>query len=298
MTLLDVFLAGFLVAMAVLLVGAWRAQAQAQQAVQRNMTRRLRASDALPLADLGEGQDGWLALQVYRARIERSLLGWAALLALGFVAVLAMIFGLEGLLLGPLAVVGLGALLLRWRIERNATRLAQAMPVFLDRVRQHLLIGASVPQALQRATVVSPAIVRWVFEPVERRLSAGGELVETLEWAARRQGGENLATLAAAFAASSRFGGRLSEALNNLALMERRAEQIRQEMRAATAEVRASSVILATLPAGVGAWLLLYVPNFADYFLDPERGRDVLYMVGGLYLTGLLLLRQIAQPRY
>ncbi len=107
-----------------------------------------------------------------------------------------------------------------------------------------------------------------------------------------------LAPLVAAIAASLRFGGRLAEALAALSAMERARGRVRDEMRAATAEVRASAVILALLPLGVAAWLAWIAPDFTAYFLDPERGQGVLWVVGALYLSGLAMLRQIARPRF
>jgi tight adherence protein B len=250
-------------------------------------------------ADAAALPDNWLAIKLFRANLPyRAVIVAVPLGLLGFVAAATLLFSPFLAMAGGVAVCAILLLALLWMVERRQSLLQAAMPVFLDRLRQNMLVGASVSQALQRTIAVSPDIVRWVFEPVERRLSAGGELAETLEWAAERHGGAELAALVAAVTASLRFGGRLSEALASLSLTERRRLQVQQEMRSATAEVRAGSAILALLPLCVGGWLLYVTPSFLAYFVDPDRGRPVFYAVGGLYLTGLFLLRQISRPRY
>ncbi|MDB5412248.1 MAG: type secretion system protein [Rubritepida sp.] len=280
---------------------SWRKQRKFKGMVQRRLDHYVASAlkgvetpiDEAPLAS------SWLEQQCFRAQMtQRGLTLILIGLALGLTVAHTVGLGLAEALVTAPVLVALVAALVRLRIARRLNQLHDALPIFLDRLRQQILIGASVPQALQRVVGVSPDIIRWVFEPVERRVNAAGELVETLEWAARRHRGEGLAGLVAAISASLRYGGRLSEALANLSQMERQRLQVRQEMHGATSEVRASSVVLAILPLGVGIVFFLMTPGFAPYFFDPERGRPVLYFVIGLYLVGLLLLRQIAQPKF
>lgn len=280
---------------------AWRGQRRLQNLVQRRLDQHIvRARHGAEVAvDEAPLPSNWLGRQCFRAQMTPRglaiiLLGLACALAAAYAAGVGLF---EVLVAAPLLVAGLAAVV-HLRITRRLGRIHDALPTFLDRLRQQILIGASVPQSLQRVVAISPPVIRWVFGPVERRVSAGGELVETLEWAARRHGGEGLAGLTAAISASLRYGGRLSEALANLSHMERQRLQVHQEMNAATAEVRASSVVLAILPLCVAVVLFLMTPGFSIYFFDPDQGRPVLYFVAGLYLAGLLMLRQIAQPKF
>jgi tight adherence protein B len=301
MKLLALALIALLLVLLAMLALSWQAQRRQQGLVARRLAHHVAKIRQDDRAELGEPPmpANWVGRQLFRARMS-----WRWLFVLGFVAVLLLVAArmlwldwLETAMLAP-ALAGLVALTVRAGITRNLNRLHDALPNFLDRLRQQILIGASVPQALQRAVAVSPPVIRWVFEPVERRVLAGGELVETLEWAARRHGGEAGQPFAAAVSASLRYGGRLSEAIANLSQMERMRVQVHQEMHGATAEVRASSLILALLPVGVAAFMFLTSPAHRSYFLDPDRGRTLLYGIIGLYLFGLFLLRQIAQPRF
>lgn len=301
MNLLRIALPVLLVCLIVMVGLSWRQQARARQLVERRLRQHVVPIDRGEADDVPEASvpANWVGRQLFRAQM-----GWNALILLGAVALLILLTlrmlwlsSFETAMLAPL-LAGLVAMVVRTRISRRMNQLHNALPNFLDRLRQQILIGASVPQAIQRAVAVSPPVVQWVFEPVERRVLAGGELVETLEWATRRHGGEGLASFTAAISASIRYGGRLSEAIATLAVMERMRVQVHQEMHGATAEVRASSLILAALPLVVSVMMFLTSPTHRQYFFDPEQGRSLLYAAGGLYLFGLFLLRQIAQPKF
>ena len=241
---------------------------------------------------------GRVGLLFLRAELEpRRVLG----LALGGATLLAVAgFGLGGAPWAALGLVppGLAALVLHHRIRSRRQALEAALPAFLDRLCQHLLIGASLPQALQRAVAASPPIVQWVFLPAERRLLLGEPLVDTLEWTAIRHGGVDLAALATVVSAATRFGGRLAETLRGLSALMRDRHRIGRELKSATAEVRSSSLVLGALPPVVAAGLAMLSPGFTDFFRDPERGQGMLMTAAALYGLGFVLLRQIARPRF
>jgi tight adherence protein B len=220
-------------------------------------------------------------------------------LAVGAVAVMAMLaMGIEA----GLVAAGLGGLaaatMVSMRLRRREEAIHCELPPFIEAMRQQMLVGASLPQALQRAIGSGGPVMAEIFAPVERRVRHGGPLGETLEWAARRHGGPDLASLAAAVAASLRYGGSLSDALGNLASLVRARSRTAEEMRAASSEVRASVVVVAILPIFVAAWLFFTVPDYLSYFMETEGGQQTLAIVVALYITGLLLLRRLAQPRF
>ena len=234
-----------------------------------------------------------------RAELDPGRFAWGLGAAAAGVGGGGLLLGGAGWAMAGLAgVAAVAGLLVRLRIGRRRAAIEAGLPAFIDRLCQQLLIGASLSQALQRAILSSSPAVRWVFAPAERRLQLGEPLVETLEWAAQRHGGVDLAALATVVGAAMRFGGRLSETLRGLAGMMRDRQRIARELEAATAEVRTSSLVLAALPPLMAVGLTLLSPGFLDYFADPERGRGTLYVVGGLYGLGLVLLRQIARPRF
>lgn len=242
---------------------------------------------------------GRLDILMLRAEFEMRRFIWGLGTAAAVASGTGFIFGgAVWAAAGGVGALAAATLFLRIRINRRRAAVEAGLPAFIDRLCQQLLIGASLSQALQRAILNSSPAVRWVFAPAERRLQLGEPLVETLEWAAQRHGGVDLAALATVVGAAMRFGGRLSETLRGLASLMRDRQRIARELEAATAEVRTSSLVLALLPPLVAAGLAFLSPGFLDYFSDPAQGQGTLYLAGGLYVTGLLLLRQIARPRF
>jgi tight adherence protein B len=203
-----------------------------------------------------------------------------------------------GVFLGPAVTLTLLFGVLHLRVERRRRQLSQALPGFLDRLRQQLTIGASASQALERATAGSPAALRDVFAPVLWRLRHGTTLNDALVWLAERERSAELGSLAAAVAASMRFGGRLSEAVGNLARTLRDRQRIEQEMKAATSEVRASAFVLGLLPIGVTFAMFAISPIFRTYFGPGGEGQPLVPWLLGAYITGALLMRRIARPKF
>jgi tight adherence protein B len=283
------------------LVAGWR-ESRARRVTQARLKvlRDARMEAQKNLVDTGEGiGEGRVALFALRAGLSPRLLVPGVpffLLAVGSVAVSMLAWEFA------LVVLGLAALLvvfaLRFAYDRRQRALQAGLPSFLEAVRQHILVGASVPQAMQRAITATNPMLQGVFLPAGLRVQAGAGLSETLAWVANRHGNQELAALAAAVATSVRFGGRLATALGNLAEGMRAREKVAREMQAATAEVRMSSVVLALLPLAVGGWMLMTTPGYLEYYSDPAQGRSVIFWLGGLYLLGVFLLRQIARPRY
>jgi tight adherence protein B len=283
------------------LVALWR-ESRARRVTQARLKAlheaRLQAQAGAPESVEG-GTEGRIALFALRSGLPQRLLVPGVPLLL--LAVAGAAFATLSLELAGLAVVVAGLLVagaLRFAYDRRQRALQAALPGFLDAIRQQILIGASVPQALQRAVGSAPPVLQGVFQPAGLRVQAGAGLSETLSWVAQRHGNPELAALAAAVTASVRYGGRLAGALSNLAEGMRSREKVAREMHAATAEVRMSSIVLALLPLGVGAWMLLTTPGYREYYADPAQGRSVLHWLIGLYILGVVLLRQIARPRY
>jgi tight adherence protein B len=240
-----------------------------------------------------------LTLVLFRADFEPRRLA----IALGAMLLLSAVLG--AVALGPwraallaLLFVG-GTALLVWR--RMATRLAtleKDLPAFLDRMRQHIEIGASVDQAIRRAALASGPRLREAMEPLHRRIANGEPVPEALDWLAKREGGVALPVFAAAVSASLRYGGRLAGTIANIARTLRQRARMEQELRASTAETRASALVLTALPLLVAGGVTAINPGHLDYFTDPDRGTRAGMLALGLYLTGVVLVRRLARPRF
>ena len=221
--------------------------------------------------------------------------------AIGIVAgcgALAMLFML--LLAGPVAtlafVLAAPLLLLAW-VQRRAARridaLVDALPFYIDAVRQMQAVGASLSQALERALAESPAIVRAYLAPMARRLQLGAPAGEAMQQLAERLQVAELSMLAAAIRTSLRYGGSISTTLSNLSGILRERIRIKRELKAATSEARVSARVLVAMPLVAMALLMAMNPAYLDFFLDDPRGRRLAIIAMGLQVAGMLVMRRV-----
>jgi tight adherence protein B len=207
----------------------------------------------------------------------------ALLLLAGPVATLALLVGL------PL----IGHTWLSGRARKRIDALTDAMPLYLDSVRQLQAVGNSLPQALERALADSPETLRSYFAPAARRLAMGAPVAETMQQLADRLRVPEVSMLAAAIRTNLRYGGSIAGVFRNLAHILRERLRIRRELVAATSEAKVSSRVLIAMPLLAMVGLVAMNPAYIDFFIHDERGTSLSMWAIGLELAGILIIRRI-----
>lgn len=214
--------------------------------------------------------------------------------ALCFAVVLAVWSG--GPLLGLAVLFGIlsvAFVALRLLAERRVNAFVGELPVFLDALRQLLVIGNSFQQALSKATLnAGPAVQRY-FRPVLRRVNNGAPVPDSIFWAAQRLDVAELHVLATAVETNFRYGGRMSVVLSNLIEVLRNRARVGRELRSATSETRTAMKVIVVLPMLVAVMVGLATPSYVTYFTASETGPWVGLGAVGLQLTGFLVMRRI-----
>ncbi|MEI2415648.1 type II secretion system F family protein [Orrella sp. JC864] len=227
--------------------------------------------------------------------------GWARLLrragvsptpgfycmVLGLPLLLAL---LAFLLLGPVAgVVTLPVLLvlsyfrLWWKAEKRYRRMVEQLPVFLDSLVRLITIGNSLGSAFQAAAPEVDEPLQEVLGRVASLTRSGKELDAALRQVSAQYGLHELYLVAAVVGVALRFGGRSDQVLERMAAFMRDLQQARQELVALSAEIRLSAWILALLPVGIAAFILVFNNDlFMNMWRDP---------VGSKMLLGALALQ-------
>jgi tight adherence protein B len=140
------------------------------------------------------------------------------------------------------------AMSLRWRDpmrRRETARRRAAIIELCSAVGAELRSGATARDALKTASHDLPGI-----EHLEAVAAAPhGDVVLALRATAERSGGAGLERLAACWQVSERSGSGLASSVSRLAATLRDEEQVRREVAAQLAGPRATSVLLALLPA-------------------------------------------------
>jgi tight adherence protein B len=216
------------------------------------------------------------------------LAGWILLLVAGPEATLLLLVGL------PMAAHA-------WvsgRARKRVDALAEAMPLYLDTVRQLQAVGNSLSQALERALADAPPALRSYFASSARRLAMGAPVAETLQQLADRLQVPEVSMLAAAIRTNLRYGGSISGVFQNLAHILRERVRIRRELVAATSEAKVSSRVLIAMPLLAMVLLVFMNSAYIDFFVEDERGKTLSIAAAVLEGVGILVIRRMLRLEF
>lgn len=245
---------------------------------------------------LGPGLDRMLL----RAGLHRVgvVAAWTLLALLLPSVAAALLLGLPS----ALAVCGLVAFglhrLLALRARRRLDRFLAQFPTFIDRMRQLLATGNSLPQAFARALDHAGPVARDYLAPVSVRLSLGETLPDALDPQAERLAIPELSMLTLIARAHQRYGGTLADILDDLVRTLRDRDRIGREFRALSAETRASTRVLMALPVLVIGAIMLIRPDYLMFFVEEPRGRIYLAAACALQLAGIAAIRRLSAVSY
>ncbi|MDB5715682.1 MAG: type secretion system protein [Sphingomonadales bacterium] len=218
-------------------------------------------------------------------------------LALSF----ALAIALGGLVLGLIAVASEAALVALYvdsRARRRRDGLIDALPFYLDAVRQLMSIGNSLPQALQRAMPTAADTIQSFLGPATRRIELGAPVADSMQQLADRLAIAEVAMLAAAIRVNIRFGGPMTSILSNLAQIVRERLRIKRELASATAEVKVSTQLLVALPLLLTAFLLTTNVGYRDFFFNEPRGHRMAFVAAVLQGIGITLMMRMKRMSF
>jgi tight adherence protein B len=279
------------------------------RAERQQLTARLEALQPAHIADNGIPDASLalirrlpLALQIAFARADIvPRMNHAAILA----AAIATIGLLVSFLLGWIAVVvwlpiALGGCFLTLRLVavRRMGRFNEELPTFLDSIRQMLITGNSVQQAIYKSTENATENIRRYLSPMTRRIQNGASVAESVSWLAGRLNMLELHMFATAIQTNARYGGKLSNTLSNLVSVLRDRARVIRELKAATAETRMSAVFLGILPIAAGVFIGISNPVYVKFFINTSDGNHQIIIAIILQLIGAFLIWHIMRLDY
>ena len=229
-----------------------------------------------------------LALRPYEFRILQ--LGLALALALvGFTR-----FGVS-LAVPVLAVVGyvLPALYLRNRRGHRLGKFEAGLPRAMELIANSMKAGQSVSQSLGAVTDNAGPPVSEEFRLAQREVELGASVESALSNMVKRMGSTDLRLMVMVITIQHAVGGDLPAILTTLADTMRQRAEMREEIMAATAQSRASSLLITLLPLVVATFLFFVVPDyFRPMFVNP-LGWVILGLCAGLLVLGNVIIRRI-----
>lgn len=235
-----------------------------------------------------------------RAQVEVTAPALRIIVAAVLVAAVVLL-----IIAGPVAtlalLIGLPVAVHSWLIARGRKRidaLVEALPYYLDSVRQLQAVGNSMSQAVERSLADAPEALTSYFAPVARRLAMGAPVAETMQQLADRLQVPEISMLAAAIRTNLRYGGSIAGVFNNLAHILRERIRIRRELAAATSEAKVSSRVLIAMPLICMAILMFLNPGYIDFFLSDERGHTLSVIAVAMEVLGIVVIRRMLRLEF
>jgi tight adherence protein B len=194
-----------------------------------------------------------------------------------------------------LAVLGylLPALYLRNRRGHRLRTFEAGLPRAMELIANSMKAGQSVAQSLGAVTENAGPPVSEEFRLAQREVELGASVESALSNMVKRMGSTDLRLMVMVITIQHAVGGDLPAILTTLADTMRQRAEMREEIMAATAQSRASSLIITLLPVVAAAILFFVVPDyFRPMFINP-LGWVILGVAAGLLVTGNLIIRRI-----
>ncbi len=214
----------------------------------------------------------------------------------------AVLFGIVGLLrfgIGPefliLAVVGylLPSFYLRNRRGRRVRQFDSALPRTMELIANSMKAGQSVAQALSAVTDNTGPPMSTEFGLARREIELGASVESALNNMVRRIGSNDLRLMVMVITIQRSIGGDLPAILITLADTMRQREEMRSEILAATAQSRATALVITLLPIVAAALLYFIVRDYFRPMLVNPIGWALLAIAAFLLFVGNLIIRRL-----
>ncbi|MEO6605643.1 MAG: type II secretion system F family protein [Aeromicrobium sp.] len=199
---------------------------------------------------------------------------------------------LTGIVLAVFVPVG-AKMTLKVRAGRRRKEFAKQLDNTLRIIASALRAGQSLPIALNSvAADASPPMSEEITRIInENRL--GRDLVDAMSDAATRTGSEDFQWFAEAVEVQRDSGGNLNDIIDTVAETIRGRAEIREKVRAFSAEGKASCYVLMALPVGLGILYTLMNPGYLDPLFETTIGNVLLGISAILYTISWFWMRAI-----
>jgi len=244
-------------------------------------------SGAGPLSNVS-----WLRRQLLQAGLD---LGRGQLLALVVLSVaLALLVlimaGARMLVFAVLVSVAGGWLFLRWRYFQRVEKMISQLPELLEHVSRSLKSGRTLGDAILLAIDRTQSPLREALGVCKRGISLGLPLADVFDDFAQLYDRRELQMLATSIKVNQRYGGNVSQLMENLITMVRAQERAAAQMSAMTGESRVGAWVIGVMPLLIGGYIFASNPDFFLGLWNNDTGRTLVYSAVSLQIMGSLVL--------
>jgi tight adherence protein B len=181
--------------------------------------------------------------------------------------------------------VALPPLALKFMVKRRRKKFVTQLPDTLTTLAGSLRAGRSLGQALEALAREMPAPMGRELRKIVAEVRLGRPLNDALDDAVERLGSPDFRWAVLAIQIQAEVGGNLAELLNRVAETMRSRSRLRGEVKALTAEGRASAGMLVVMPPALGMVM---------YGVNPDYMRPMFTETAGHIMLGISLLMIVA----
>jgi tight adherence protein B len=216
--------------------------------------------------------------------------------AVGFMLVGFLRFGFN-IAVPVLGVIGYvaPALYLRNRRGRRLSMFEAGLPRAMELIANSMKAGQSVAQSLSAVTDNAQPPLSEEFSLARREIELGASVDSALSNMVKRMGSTDLRLMVMVITIQHSVGGDLPAILTTLADTMRQRAEMREEVLAATAQSRASSLIITLLPVSAAAFLYFLVPDYFRPMFTNPLGWVMLGVCAALLVIGNVIIRRITK---
>jgi tight adherence protein B len=179
----------------------------------------------------------------------------------------------------------------RTRRERFAEQVLTLLPTLAASLRA----GHSLLQALELAGQELAAPGGEEIRRVSAELQLGRDMADALSDVAERYDCEDLRWVVGAIEIHREVGGDLAQVLDRVTETIRSRDHLRREVKALTAEGRASAKVLSVLPIALGLLLAVTNPSYLGTFTSSGLGVALLGIAVVMMAVGTVWLRAVSR---
>ena len=181
----------------------------------------------------------------------------------------------------------------RWRQARRLRDFNRRLPDTLSLLSNALKAGLSLPQAVEAVAKNSSPPISEELDRVVREMKLGMSTAQSLTNMVRRVGSEDFDLIVTAISIHSSVGGNLARILDSISSTIRQRVNVKGQIRALTAQARASGWVITLLPFVVAGILYVITPSYFRVMVTQTAGRVLLALALLSIVIGNYFVRRI-----
>lgn len=237
------------------------------------------------------------------SQIETPVVRWLSALALGALAILALLTGLLGVPLFLSALIGLffGLLFHLYFTDRAKKKVIKEFqdefPEALMSISGAISAGLSFEQGLEATAQQGTSQLSKQFQRALNDMDLGASIEDALSQVAVRTKSTDMAWLIDAISISRETGTSVAPVLNTVASSIQERAQLRREIQSLTAEGMLSAYVVVSLPFVIFAFLIATQPNYVKFFWTEPIGMVMGVSALALIAVGWFWLKSIVNVK-